>query len=396
MPNTITGAVAKKVAEDPQSKVLVASNGVPFVARIVFPVDGYGIFRDGKYEHALGVHEDPMLEFYDGRYDFAPHGQFVSRCYLSRLLQEDRSNGLNLHSAVSDWSLDQQTYARFKGWAISAILERATVDRRPHSDTGLRHMVPSFYYGTVGARVEDKTLLQSLGVNVGDYDEARGRFYVEVPPSAVEKLKDFPADFSPELYFLDSALWIGDKTQEQYTIDELMAEQAYYEWWFNEPCRDTADPDKVSDMAVYSAQTDDEIGRRRRAERESTKPVPMIGRELATVLAALRYWQREGLMSSGVEHDIADDGGIWKPLGVEEIDDLCERLNAPESRNALEVNERLVDFIEDLAECFSQDGEFNSYTAPLSFSEIAGKAHEFRDALRGGTPSPQDGETLSP
>jgi len=52
--------------------------------------------------------------------------------------------------------------------------------------------------------------------------------------------------------------------------------------------------------------------------------VQFTDRELATVLAALRYWQ----------HDLAEnDGPISEhfaqetPLSVEEIDDLCERLN---------------------------------------------------------------------
>lgn len=51
-------------------------------------------------------------------------------------------------------------------------------------------------------------------------------------------------------------------------------------------------------------------------------------RELATVLAALRYWRREGLMSAGHEIDIATDGGELEPLNESEIDALCERLNS--------------------------------------------------------------------
>ena len=53
-------------------------------------------------------------------------------------------------------------------------------------------------------------------------------------------------------------------------------------------------------------------------------------RDLATVLAALRYWQREGWVSSGHEHDIASNGGSLNPLTRDEIDDLCERLNCEE------------------------------------------------------------------
>ncbi len=50
-------------------------------------------------------------------------------------------------------------------------------------------------------------------------------------------------------------------------------------------------------------------------------------RELATILAALRYWQREGLMSAGAEHDIATDGDTLREMNADEIDSLCERLN---------------------------------------------------------------------
>ena len=53
----------------------------------------------------------------------------------------------------------------------------------------------------------------------------------------------------------------------------------------------------------------------------------MDNRELATVLAALRYWQREGLMSAGHEQEIATDQGAFEALSKWEIDALCEKLN---------------------------------------------------------------------
>lgn len=46
-------------------------------------------------------------------------------------------------------------------------------------------------------------------------------------------------------------------------------------------------------------------------------------RELATVLAALRYWQRIGIRAACPEADIAGPDGLWP----EEIDALCERIN---------------------------------------------------------------------
>lgn len=53
-------------------------------------------------------------------------------------------------------------------------------------------------------------------------------------------------------------------------------------------------------------------------------------RALATILAALRYWQREGLASAGHEQDIATDGGVLAALTADEIDALCEDLNVAE------------------------------------------------------------------
>lgn len=56
-------------------------------------------------------------------------------------------------------------------------------------------------------------------------------------------------------------------------------------------------------------------------------PVALSYRELSTVLAALRYWQREGWSSDGHEHGTASDDGEIEPLAPFEIDDLCERIN---------------------------------------------------------------------
>lgn len=56
-------------------------------------------------------------------------------------------------------------------------------------------------------------------------------------------------------------------------------------------------------------------------------------RKTATILAALRYWQREGLTSSGHEQDIATDGNTLTPLTVTEIDALCEEINVVSSTN---------------------------------------------------------------
>jgi len=62
--------------------------------------------------------------------------------------------------------------------------------------------------------------------------------------------------------------------------------------------------------------------------------IDLSSREIATILAALRDWQQVL-----IENDIASlspehfgEGGI--PLTVQEIDELCKRLNCEERRAA--------------------------------------------------------------
>ena len=49
-------------------------------------------------------------------------------------------------------------------------------------------------------------------------------------------------------------------------------------------------------------------------------------REFATVLAALRLWQEQDAPPAR-QYDIATDCGEFEPLGNDEINALCERLN---------------------------------------------------------------------
>jgi hypothetical protein len=60
-------------------------------------------------------------------------------------------------------------------------------------------------------------------------------------------------------------------------------------------------------------------------------------RELATVLASLRYWQTDRSDRVDIPErydDIATDGNTLVPLDNEEIDVLCERLNCGGKRCA--------------------------------------------------------------
>jgi hypothetical protein len=66
--------------------------------------------------------------------------------------------------------------------------------------------------------------------------------------------------------------------------------------------------------------------------RTKSLALDVSNRELATILAALRYHQAENLQGSSEIPDqaireIATDGGCLRPLSSQEIDQLCERIN---------------------------------------------------------------------
>jgi hypothetical protein len=60
---------------------------------------------------------------------------------------------------------------------------------------------------------------------------------------------------------------------------------------------------------------------------------PFNERQTATILAALRYWQRRGSSEAIDEQEIATDAGTVDKLNVEEIDTLCEDINIGDAAN---------------------------------------------------------------
>lgn len=94
--------------------------GTTFNVRLVLKGDTYG--RNGCITHG---EDDPMIEFYDTRYDFSDWeglGQFVSRYYFStlderKLTFEGESYGLNLDGGVDAWYVDGENMDEILGWA---------------------------------------------------------------------------------------------------------------------------------------------------------------------------------------------------------------------------------------------------------------------------------------
>lgn len=54
-------------------------------------------------------------------------------------------------------------------------------------------------------------------------------------------------------------------------------------------------------------------------------------RSVATILAALRFWQRMGLDTGRLEQEIATDSGAFSMMTAAEIDELCETINTTEA-----------------------------------------------------------------
>jgi hypothetical protein len=76
------------------------------LVRIVEPGDGYGLYNRKTGEYALTNSKSaPLVEFYDLDNDHTPHGQFVSRYYLSTLLERE-SGGLCLDGGEPKWNVN--------------------------------------------------------------------------------------------------------------------------------------------------------------------------------------------------------------------------------------------------------------------------------------------------
>jgi hypothetical protein len=91
----------------------VISNGIPFHVRLVKKDECYGANRCLTHNE-----EDPLVEFYDARYvrGFESLGQFVSRYYLSTLMERNQTYGLNLYGGVDDWGITEQEMGKVMNW----------------------------------------------------------------------------------------------------------------------------------------------------------------------------------------------------------------------------------------------------------------------------------------
>jgi len=85
--------------------------GMIWLVRIVQKGDKYGL--NFCLEHDQ---DDPTVEFYDCRYDHTDFGQFVSRYYLSTLMEGDQERGLYLDGGVPVWQISSEGMIRIREW----------------------------------------------------------------------------------------------------------------------------------------------------------------------------------------------------------------------------------------------------------------------------------------
>lgn len=96
---------------------VVNERGVMFNVRLVKKGDKYG--RGYRLTHD---EEEPLVEFYDARYpdiDYGEIGLFVSRYYVSTIMEHDDDYGINLDGGVKDWSISSENVKQVKEWLSS-------------------------------------------------------------------------------------------------------------------------------------------------------------------------------------------------------------------------------------------------------------------------------------
>lgn len=99
-------------------------HGVAFpdcTVRLVHRGDRYG--RDGCLTHD---EDEPLVEFFDNDFDHEPwmgiRAQFVSRYYISTLLESDPYRGLCLDGSIPKWTLGAVEMQEVRSWLVARIL----------------------------------------------------------------------------------------------------------------------------------------------------------------------------------------------------------------------------------------------------------------------------------
>lgn len=103
-------------------KDFTATNGLTF--RVLYLPDG----TSPNFPH-MTSHGEPIVEFYDLRYQHTPDGQFITRYYLSTLMV-NWPPGLDLDAGIEFWTVDALSMDRVMGWLLSQHYADAPIEDR--------------------------------------------------------------------------------------------------------------------------------------------------------------------------------------------------------------------------------------------------------------------------
>lgn len=100
----------------------LGSQKLGFIARLILEGDGYGAWSDGEW--ALTHKGDPLIEFFDVRYQHTPYGQFTGGRYLlSTFMEREDDRGLLLDGGIPSWSLTVEAVRAVQNWASTEYPE---------------------------------------------------------------------------------------------------------------------------------------------------------------------------------------------------------------------------------------------------------------------------------
>ena len=92
--------------------------------RVILKGDKFGL--DDCLTHEKN---EPTVEFYDTTHMHTDRGQFVSRYYLSTLIERDGNYGLDLQGDVPSWKVSAETMTVIAQWLIAHKLNLAIEDK---------------------------------------------------------------------------------------------------------------------------------------------------------------------------------------------------------------------------------------------------------------------------
>ena len=99
--------------------------------------------------------------------------------------------GISVHPSLMEWLADSNRN----------LFKQIKAHQRALDNGNTTAAVQSAYQvGTIKTGQDNKLLLESFGIKLGDYDEKLGMFMAQIPNAAMEKLAEFPADFKVVLH----------------------------------------------------------------------------------------------------------------------------------------------------------------------------------------------------